>query len=104
MLADELGEYGIVANVMDADGTLRVGAKVWLCGGTGGEGWHRFEWRGKSIGGRDITKWAPTKRFHKFRAAWVPEHLRRDVLYMRGDRAEMEQRAAQLEQFAEALT
>lgn len=95
-------EFGIVANVIEPDRQLRTGAKVWLANGTGGEGWHRFEWIGLRHKGPPIQKWAPTFRFGKFRAAWVPEHLRDKVTYMRGTREEMEARAAELNAFAES--
>lgn len=97
------GEYGIVANVIEPDRQLRSGAKVWLAGGTGGEGWYRFRWIGlRHGGGRPIEKWAPTHRFGNFRAAWVPEHLRESVYWMRGTREEMEARATELNKFAES--
>jgi hypothetical protein len=96
--------YGIVANVIeDADKLFRDGAKVWIAGGTGGAGWERFEFFGKSIGGRDIRKWAPTSRFDNFRAAWIPEHLREEIRYMTGSRRECERRAAELDAFAVEL-
>lgn len=94
-------EYGIVANVIEPDRVLRKGAKVWLASGTGGEGWHRFEWIGRSRSGRIIEKWAPTFRFNNFRAAWIPEHLRTRVTYMRGTKPEMEIRAKELNEWAD---
>jgi hypothetical protein len=96
-------EYGIVANVMEADRAFRLGAKAWLAGGTGGEGWDKFEWIAHSRGSRIIRKWAPSVRFGRFRAAWVPEHLRERVWYMRGTREEMEKQAAALNVHAEQL-
>lgn len=97
-------EYGIVANIITTDGTFRSGAKCWLVGGTGGEGWHRFQWLGKSRGGRDIQKWAPTKSFHRFRAAWIPDHVHNGrYVYMMGTRDEMEKMAFKMEAFAQTL-
>lgn len=93
-------EFGIVANVLEPDRIFRIGAKVWLCGGTGGEGWHRFRWSGLARSPRRLEKWAPTLRFHNFRAAWVPEGLRGSVTYMRGTRPEMEEIAREMEVFA----
>lgn len=93
-------EFGIVANVLEPDRVFRNGAKAWIAGGTGGEGWHRFEWIAHSRGGRVVRKWAPTMRFAKFRAKWIPEHLRSDVAYLRGSREDMQSIAAQLEKFA----
>lgn len=92
-------EYGIVANVIESDKVFRVGDKCWLAGGTGGEGWSRFVWIANK--GRMIERWVPTHRFDNFRAAWVPEHLRNQVYYMRGTREEMESRARELCEFAD---
>ena len=100
------GEYGIVANVVEPDRVFRMGAKAWIAGGTGGEGWDRFEWIAHSRGSRIIMKWAPTVRFDKFRAAWIPEHLRDRITGMmetRGSRAAMEAQAAFLNRHAEQL-
>lgn len=96
-------EYGIVANSMEADRVFRLGAKAWLAGGTGGEGWDKFEWIAHSRGSRVVRKWAPTVRFGNFRAAWVPEHLRERIWYIRGSRDEMEKTAAALNVHAEQL-
>jgi hypothetical protein len=95
--------YGIIANSFERDRVFRNGAKVWLVGGTGGEGWHKFVWTGISRGGRVVTKWAPTERFHNFRAAWIPDHMKDNVWYFRGSREEMEYRAKELETFAASL-
>jgi hypothetical protein len=97
------GEYGVVGNVKETDRVFRGGAKVWIAGGTGGEGAHRFEWIGMSRGGRIITKWAPTMRFSNFRAAWIPLHLRDQVRWVRGDRPTMEAYAANLNTWAEEM-
>lgn len=96
-------EFGIVANVIETDRLARTGAKAWLIGGTGGEGWHRFVWHVMTRGSRYIEKWMPTHRMGNFRAAWVPEHLRDRVAYMRGTRPEMETRAVELNKFADDL-
>lgn len=97
----ELGEFGIVANVLETDRSLRKGAKAWLAGGTGGEGWTRFQWIAMTRGGRTVEKWAPTTRFHNFRAAWIPSHLQARVYWLRGTRPEMEKTARKLDAFAE---
>jgi hypothetical protein len=93
--------YGIVANIIEPDQVFRLGAKAWLAGGTGGEGWYKFQWIAFSRGSRIVCKWAPTYRFGNFRAAWVPEHLRDRVRYVRGTREEMEKQAAGLNALAE---
>ncbi|TIT80119.1 MAG: hypothetical protein E5W57_04100 [Mesorhizobium sp.] len=95
--------FGLIANVEGVDRIFRMGAKVWLCSGTGGEGWFRFEWWGMSRGGRTLQKWAPTERFTNFRAAWVPPHLRERVSYFRPTRAEAETWAKNMQTFADAL-
>lgn len=95
--------FGLIANVAGVDRIFRMGAKVWLCSGTGGEGWFRFEWYGASRSGRPLQKWAPTERFTNFRAAWVPMHLRERVLYMRPTRAEAETWAKNMQTFSDAL-
>lgn len=96
--------YVIVANVREPDRVLRKGAKVWLTGGTGGEGWTRFKWHGLSHGGRRLEKWAPIYRFDTFRAKWMPEHIRAlfPYVYFSGTREEMTARARELEIFAQA--
>jgi hypothetical protein len=96
------GEYGIIANVLEPDKIFRTGAKVWIAGGTGGEGWTRFEFFGMSRGGRNIRKWAPTVRFHQFRSAWIPDHMRDTVYYFTGSSEEMEAIAAQMNDFADS--
>ena len=96
------GEFGIVANVEETDRQMRTGAKCWLAGGTGGEGWNRFQWLGLTRGHDTIVKWMPTHRMANFRAAWVPNHLRGAVYYVRGTREEMEKMAADLNDFAMA--
>lgn len=97
--------YGIVANVKEPDRVARTGAKAWIVGGTGGEGWHRFKWRVMSRGGRPIIKWAPTMRFHNFRTKWIPDNIAASThqLYLQGEREEMEAMAKELEAFAEDL-
>lgn len=107
-MSDNLA-YGIVANIIRTDGHFRTGAKCWITGGAGGQGYDRFVWYGKSRGGRDIFKWAPTHLFQNFRAAWIPPHMSggqypewgRHVGYMLGPRRLVEKRAAELEAFAE---
>lgn len=94
------GEYGIVANVYETDHLFPTGAKVWIGGGEGGQGWHRFRFVGRTRGGRIVEKWAPTFRFHNFRSAWIPDHLRGRVYYLRGTREEMTDMALRLESFA----
>ncbi len=96
---DKLGEYGIVANVIEPDRVFRNGAKAWITGGTGGEGASRFIWLAQSRGGRIVQKWAPTMRFDRFRAKWVPKHLRDQIWYVRGTREEMERLASTLVTF-----
>lgn len=94
-------EYGIVANSLESDPIFRDGAKVWIVGGTGGEGRTRFIWFGLNRTGYNVRKWAPTARFGNFRAAWIPLHLRDRVGYIVGSRSDMEATAAQLNEFAQ---
>lgn len=94
-------EYGVVANVLETDRLFRKGAKAWLVGGTGGEGWHRFKWIALTRSPRRAEKWAPTTRFHNFRAAWIPDHMQDRVWYFRGTREEIEELATKLNQFAD---
>lgn len=94
--------YGIVANVINPDRCLRMGAKVWIIDGTGGQGWDTFVVRGLSRGGREIEKWTTTKRFGNFRAAWIPPMAKGEPRYMRFEsRHEAEQVAAKLNEFAD---
>lgn len=96
-----MGEFGIVANVVEPDRVFRMNAKAWLIGGTGGEGWYRFLWSAKSRGSRTVEKWAPTERFHMFRAAWIPPGVR--PWYITGTREEMEATATKMNAFADEL-
>ncbi|GEM_PF-3904626 len=97
------GAFGIVANVLEPDQIFRLNAKSWIVTGTGGEGWERFVWTAMARGGGYATKWAPTQRFHNFRAAWIPPPLQdvlTDMMGTRGTREEMESVALELEAFA----
>lgn len=88
-----MSEYGIIANVCKPDRLLKMGSKVWLIGGTGGEGWYKFIWLGRTKKGkRLIKKWAPTNRFCNFRCAWIPEHIRKicNSLYIEGTKEYIE--------------
>jgi hypothetical protein len=98
-------EFGIVANVGEPDRALRLGAKCWLVGGTGGEGWSRFRWCGMSRSGRVIEKWCVTERFSNFRAAFIPPPLRTKYphLYIEGSRPEVEELAKRLNEFRASL-
>ncbi len=96
-------KFGIVANCIETDRVFRKGAKAWLFGGTGGEGWYRFQWIAKSKGGRNVSKWAPTSRFDGFRAAFIPPHMLDRVWYITGTRQEMEAKAIELNEFANTL-
>lgn len=98
-------EFGVVANIEVTDRILRNGTKVWLIGGTGGEGWDRFVVHGLSRSPRRIEKWIPTKRLSNFRAAWMPPHIREKFPhpYFSGSRSEMEELAANLDIYAESL-
>jgi len=99
-------EYGIVANVTGIDRFVRQGSKAWLSGGTGGEGWYKFQWICRTRGGRLIEKWMPTERLSNFRCAWIPKHiwaLADGHLYMTGSKVEMEKRAADLNEFHSTL-
>ena len=98
--------YCIVANMADKDGVFRDGAKCYLVGGTGGEGWHRFRWFGMSAKSRKhAVKWCETKRMHNFRAAWIPLCVRNrfEALYPSGSKEEMQELALKLREFRETL-
>jgi len=85
-------EFGIVANVVETDHVLRLGAKAWLVHAeSGGE---RVVVSAKSRGGRCVEKHTSLTRLANFRAAWIPEHVR-SGLFIResGTRADMEARA-----------
>ena len=85
-------EYGIVANVTETDRVFRKGVKAWMayCY-SGGE---RVKWIAMSRSGRVVEKVSPTSRFENFRCKWIPENLREHIIEERGDRAQMEGRAA----------
>lgn len=69
--------FGIVANVI-ADQILRTGAKVWIlhCNGDA----EKPIVLGLSRGGRKVEKYTHFKRLENFRAAWIPLHVREQVL------------------------
>lgn len=100
-----MSEYGIVANVAAVDRQLRTGSRAWLVGGTGGEGFHRFQWLARTRSGRMVTVWKPTQRFDNFRCAWIPDHIRakHPYIYMEGTRPAMVERAAQIQAFRDEL-
>lgn len=101
-----MGEYGIVANVSSSDSCLRMSSKAYLIGGAGGQGYERFEWFGRSRGGRLIVKWVTTKRFNNFRCAWIPEHVRKAAhgcVYLCGTREQVERLAIALNKTVENL-
>jgi hypothetical protein len=70
--------FAIVANVL-SDRVLRTGAKVWVCRCNGDAACPIVI--GLSKSGRRITKYTHYKRLENFRAAWLPEHLRDDVVW-----------------------
>lgn len=99
-------EYCIVANVVEKDGIFCDGAKCYLVGGTGGEGWYKFRWFGMSVKRhKRVEKWCPTERMHSFRAAWIPPFIREryEVLYFSGSKEQMEELAAKLNEFRATL-
>ena len=99
-------EFCIVANVAEKDKVFRDGAKCYLIGGTGGEGWHRFKWFGMSANRpKRVAKWCPTERMKNFRAAWVPPFVREryEFLYLSGSKTEMEETAKKLNEFRNQL-
>jgi len=96
--ANEMSEYGIVANILEVDRAFRFGAKAWMAQWeSGGE---RARWVALSRGGRIIEKYASVHRFKNFRCAWIPEHLRKRI-FQRGTRKEMEEYALFWEKRAE---
>lgn len=97
-----LGGFGIVANVGEPDSFLRLGAKCWIVGGTGGEGWHKFRFLGMTRSGRMVEKWCVVERFENFRAAFIPPPVRAkypERLYIEGTRSEMEEIAKRMTAF-----
>jgi hypothetical protein len=100
------GKYGIVANLCEPDRVFRINSKCWLIRNTGGCGWYVFVWLGRNKGGRLVEKWTFTKKFHNFRAAWIPEHIRNitdDFITLSGTREEMQEIAASMETFASEI-
>ena len=94
-----MSEWGVVANVANADSCLRLGAKVTLVWWSGNP--DRAKWNGLSRGGRRIYKWLTRKRLKNFRAKWLQpgarhnastygsrEEAAREAAYLAGDRLE----------------
>lgn len=105
-VCDDAPTYCIVANVVEKDGIFRDGAKCYLVGGTGGEGWYKFQWFGMSVNKhKRVEKWCPTERMHNFRAAWIPPFIREryELLYLSGSKEEMEALATKLNEFRSTL-
>ena len=94
-------EFGIAANVAETDKALRRGARVWIIRGWSGGGYERVVVRGLARGGLPIEKWVPITRLEKFRAAWLPEHLRQGdpakAVSLRGDKDDMDEMAQKLD-------
>lgn len=86
------GEFGIVANVVEVDRVLRLGAKVILVGYPNGMA-ERIEVRGLSRGGRPVTKFTAYMKLDNFRPQWLSERHRANVSIL-GTREEMEEWAA----------
>jgi hypothetical protein len=68
--------FGIVANVI-SDHAFRVGAKVRIAALNGNPS--SVEVTGLSKSGRKITKYIQFKRLENFRAAFIPEHQRKNL-------------------------
>ena len=70
--------YGVVANVVK-DNQLRIGAKVYIlyCHGMA----ENPKVYGMARDGKRIEKYMPYKRLNKFRAQWLPEHIRERVIW-----------------------
>ncbi len=96
--------YGIQANVLETDKVFRTGAKCIIEIGTGGTAL-RYQWRGMSRGGRMVSRWCATHRFHNFRPVWisasVPKH-QRFFYYYEGTKKEMNDKAKWLEELAQS--
>ncbi|MBE9917114.1 hypothetical protein G8C92_24140 [Paenibacillus donghaensis] len=86
--------YGVVANVV-IDKQLRIGAKVFIlyCHGMA----RSPKVYGMARGGRRIEKYISYKKLHKFRAQWLPEHIRSKVVWKYDDRRDAERFAKLLE-------
>ena len=103
-LYNNKGEYGIVCNVSE-DKVLKEGSKVWLIGGTGGEGDKKFVFLGRSLGGRMIKKWKVLDNFKDFRCVWIPDHIRKRSLgdlYISGDKETITKYAIRLNYMSKA--
>jgi hypothetical protein len=85
--------YGIVANVL-SDKVLRTGAKVWILYCNGDAEHPRV--MGLSKSGRTVRKYTAHKRLEKFRAKWIPEHLREEIGWQWEDRAKADELAKAL--------
>lgn len=70
--------FGVIANVVD-DSILRRNAKVWIlfCNGDA----ENPQVKGLSIHGRSIIKFIPYKRLTNFRSAYIPIHLRDNIIW-----------------------
>ncbi|EPY06202.1 hypothetical protein PAALTS15_15821 [Paenibacillus alvei TS-15] len=86
--------YGVVANVV-IDKQLRNGAKVYIlyCHGMA----RSPKVFGIARGGRRIEKYISYKKLNKFRAQWLPEHIRSKVVWKYVDRRDAERFAKSLE-------
>ena len=85
--------YGLIANVM-SDRVLRTGAKVWIRYCNGDAACPLVT--GLSKSGRRVQKYTHYKRLTNFRAAWIPEHLRKVVAWQWETKDEAAKHAATL--------
>ncbi len=80
-------EYGIKCNVIHSHRFLRLNAACWVLRFNTGDGSMRVEVIGLSIGGREIRTWIALKQLGRFRAAWMPEHVRSQCVAVSKDEA-----------------
>lgn len=91
-------EYGIAANVV-SDKVLRVGSKAFIVS------YHPPHGKvcGISKKGRRLEKWIAFKRLEKFRAKWIPDHLRDRICLVFCDKIEAQNFADDLQKYYEGL-
>jgi hypothetical protein len=81
-------EYGIKCNVRAVHRFLRIGALCWVVNTNPGGGADHIEVFAMSRGGRMVKTWVDTRDLTNFRAAWAPDHIRRNAVGMTKEDAE----------------
>jgi hypothetical protein len=71
-----MNEYVVIGNFNDRDHKLRFNSKVFVVGGTNGDGWEKRKCVARRRDGSLCCMWLDMKKVRSFRPAWLPQHVR----------------------------